>query len=125
MTENDKKILEADNEGLLNYEYLVNHTGDIGSDIDIIIENLRRVDLDGQYLASATRYLNAIDASGFAEAIRRLAALTIDRDREHRFIGDLISKLYGDDYQERAAELSAGDNNFRRMYKRLYPSSII
>ena len=93
--------------------------------MDFIIENLRRTDLSGQYLASASRYLNAIDPERFGDAIRRMVALTIDRDREHRFIGDLIVSLYGDDYQERAAELSAADNNFRRMYKRLYPNSPI
>lgn len=125
MTENDKKILDADNEGLANYEYLANHIDTIGSDIDIIIENLRRVDLSGQYLASAARYLNALDAKAFAEPVKRMTALTIDRDREHRYIGDLIQSLYGEDYRERAAELSAADNNFRRMYKRLFPTSAI
>lgn len=125
MTENDKKLLAADNEGLANYEYLANHIDDIDADMDFIIENLRRTDLSGQYLASASRYLNAIDPERFGDAIRRMVALTIDRDREHRFIGDLIVSLYGDDYQERASELSAADNNFRRMYKRLYPNSPI
>ena len=54
-----------------------------------------------------------------------MVALIIDRDREHRYIGDLIQSLYGPDYQQHAAELSATDNNFRRMYKRLYPTSAI
>lgn len=125
MTENDKKHLEADNEGLANYEYLANHTADIGDDINLIISNLQRVDLGGQYLASAARYLNAIDAKGFAEPVRRMVALAIDRDREHRYIPDLIQSLYGEDYRDRAEQLSAEDNNFRRMYKRLYPESVI
>ncbi len=125
MTEKDKKALEADTEGLVNYEYLANHIDDIDPDIDFIIENLRSVDHTGQFMASAARYLNAIDAARFAEPVRRLVSLTIDRDREHRFIGDLIVSIYGADYAERATELSAADNNFRRMYKRLYPTSII
>jgi hypothetical protein len=36
-----------------------------------------------------------------------------------------MQSLYGEDYAERAAELSAVDNNFRRMYKRLYPEGVI
>ncbi len=33
--------------------------------------------------------------------------------------------MYGPDYADRADELSAADNNFRRIYKRLYPNSVI
>jgi hypothetical protein len=76
-------------------------------------------------MASAARYLNAIDAERYAEPVRTLVAATIDRDREHRYIGDLMQSLYGEDYAEHAAELSATDNNFRRMYKRLYPEGLI
>ena len=59
MTDNDKKILEADTEGLVNYEYLANNIGQSDDDLDFIIENLRRIDIAGQYLASAARYLHA------------------------------------------------------------------
>jgi len=125
MNDNDKNTLTADNEGLANYEYLVNHLGQCDEDMDFIIENLRRIDINGQYLASAARYLNAIDPVAYADAVRRMVALAIDRDREHRYIADLLLSIYGDDYMSRAAELSAADNNFRRMYKRLYPTSAI
>lgn len=124
MTENDKKILAEDNEGLLTYEYLANHIGQCDSDLDAIIENLRRVDLTGQYMASAARYLHAIDPQCYAEAVRMLTALTIDRDREHRYLPSLMVSLYGDDFHAHATQLSQSDNNFRRMYKRLYPTSV-
>jgi len=48
---------------------------------------------------------------------------SIEKDREHRYLPALIESLYGADYAERAAELSATDNNFRRIYKRLQPSA--
>lgn len=76
-------------------------------------------------MASAARYLNAIDSEGYSPAIRRLVAATIDKDREHRYLPDLLQGLYGTDYKEHATELCASDDNFRRIYKRLFPSSTI
>ena len=83
------------------------------------------VDLTGQFLASAARYLHAIDAEGYENVVNRLVAATIDKDREHRYLPDVLNSIYGPDYHSRAAELSASDNNFRRIYKRLYPNSVI
>ena len=83
------------------------------------------VDTTGQCLASAARYLHAIDAESYSRAINRLVAATIDKDREHRYLPDVLNSIYGPDYLSRAAELSAADNNFRRIYKRLYPNSVI
>ncbi|MDE6333480.1 MAG: hypothetical protein K2L77_02415, partial [Muribaculaceae bacterium] len=65
---------------------------------------------------------NAVDSEATAAAIEALVAATIELDREHRYLGSLLSSLYGEDYKDRAAELSAVDNNFRRMYKRLFPN---
>lgn len=126
MTEEDKKKLKQDADGLLTYEYLANHIGECGpEEIDELIENMARVDLSGQFLASAARYLHAIDAEGYAPAIRSLVSQAIDKDREHRYLPDILNSIYGADYAQHAAELSASDNNFRRIYKRLYPNSII
>jgi hypothetical protein len=86
---------------------------------------MNRVDHTGQFVISAARYLYAIDPKLFANAINRLIELGIDKDREHRYIGALMEQFYGADYADRAAELSASDNNFRRIYKRLYPQSPI
>ena len=126
MTETDLKILRGDNDGLLTYEYLANHIGECGpEEINALIENMVRIDLSGQFMASAARYLHAIDPAGYAPAIRELVAGAIDKDREHRYLPDLLLGLYGENYQERAMELCAADDNFRRIYKRLFPTSAL
>lgn len=126
MTENDLKTLRGDSDGLLTYEYLANHIGECGPDeINALIDNMMHVDLSGQFMASAARYLNAIDPEGYAPAIRELVAGAIDKDREHRYLPDLLLGLYGPNYQERAVELCAADDNFRRIYKRLFPTSVL
>ncbi len=126
MTEQDQKELRRDPDGLLTYEYLANHIGECGpGEIDALIDNMERVDLSGQFLASAARYLNAIDPAGYCPAIRRLVAGAIDKDREHKYLPDLMHGLYGAACLDRVAELSAADDNFRRFYKRLYPVNII
>lgn len=35
----------------------------------------------------------------------------------------MMEQFYGADYAARADELSAADDNFRRIYKRLFPAS--
>lgn len=126
MTDDDKKKLKQDKDGLLTYEYLANHIGECGpEEIDTLIDNMARVDLSGQFMASAARYLNAIDPEGYAPAVKNLVSLAIDKDREHKYLPDLLQGLYGEDYEEHAAELCASDDNFRRIYKRLFPTTII
>ena len=121
MTEEDIKKLRLDPDGLLTYEYLANHIGECGpAEIDCLIDNMSRVDLSGQFMASAARYLNAIDPAGYEPAIRNLVAGAIDKDREHRYLPDLLQ-----DYEVRAKELIAADDNFRRIYKRLFPTTVI
>lgn len=122
MTDDDLKTLRQDPDGLLTYEYLANHIEDCDNDLDALIENLVRVDLNGQFLASTARYLNAIDASSYAGPIRKLVAATIDKDREHRYLPDILTAIYGADYADHAAELSKTDDNFRRIHKRLFPN---
>lgn len=122
MTEDDIKTLRQDADGLASYEYLANNIDSISTDdLGLLVENMTNVDKNGQFLASAARYLQAIDPERFAEPIRSLTAATIDKDREHRYLPDLMISLYGDDYQAKAPQLILSDNNFRRIYKRLYP----
>lgn len=127
MTEADKKMLAADTDGLKSYEYIANHieNGIDDVDIDYVIDNMARADLYGQFLASAARYLHAIDAETYAQPIQKLVAATIDRDREHRYLPEVLRSIYGPDYEQRASELIDSDNNFRRIYKRLYPNKPI
>jgi len=122
MTPEDIKLLKQDPDGLITYEYLANHIDDCDNDLDAIVDNLVLVDLSGQFLASSARYLHAIDPDRYATAVRRLVAATIDKDREHRYLPGILTALYGDTYAERAATLSATDDNFRRIYKRLFPN---
>ena len=125
MTEDEKKALQADADGLKSYEFIANHIEDGVEDIDKAIDNMVRVDTTGQFLASAARYLNAINPEKFADQLDRLVAATIERDREHRYLADVLQGIYGEDYEARAEELIANDNNFRRIYKRLFPSKAI
>lgn len=125
MTDEEKKTLSSDEDGLLTYEYIANHIGTDELDIDWLVKNMERVDSYGQFTASAARYLNAIDSTRFAAQISSLIASTIDKDRERRYLPALMTSIYGDDCEQRAAELSISDNNFRRLYKRLHPTSAI
>lgn len=125
MSDDEKKRLASDPDGLLSYEYIANHIGTPDLDIDWLADNIIRVDANGQFTGSAARYLNAIDPAHFAPQITRLIAATIDKDREHRYLQALMQGIWGDDCASRAAELSASNDNFRRIYKRLYPTSAI
>ena len=122
MDEDLKKKLRRDPNGLLTYEYIANNSDNIDGIMPELVQNMIMVDSKGQYVASTARYLHAIDAKKYASAIDTLVKAAIDKDREHVYLPDLIVALWGNDYQERAAELSASDDNFRRIYKRLYPA---
>ena len=103
MTEDVIKILRQDTDGLISYEYLANNIDSISAeDLKLLIENMTGVDMNGQFLASAARYLQAIDPVRFEEPIRSLTAATIDKDREHRYLPDLMISLYGEDYRQKA-----------------------
>ena len=122
MNEELKKLLSDDSDGLMTYEYIANHIDEIDPVIDVLIDQMIAVDKNGQFLVSAARYLSAIDAAKYADGISRLIAAAIDKDREHKYIGDLLTLWPG--YQPQIESLNASDNNFRRIYKRLYPTSM-
>ncbi len=121
-----KKRLEKDENGLLTYEYIANNINnpDFAQDIDDLVDNIINVDRTGQFVVSTARYLNAIDKEGFAQQIDRLIKAEITVDRERAYLGVLAASIWGDDYKERAESLVASDDNFRRIYKRLYPIGI-
>lgn len=124
MNEEDTKRLTKDTDGLLTYEYIANHIGEDDLDIEFLTDNMINADQNGQFTVSAARYLAAIDATAFAPQISRLVAAAIDKDRERRYIGDLLPSLWGEDYLSRADELSRADDNFRRIYKRIHATGI-
>ena len=77
-----------------------------------------------QFVVSTARYLNAIDHDKYASSIDLLVKAAIAKDRDHVYLSYLAASLWGDDFKEHAAELSASDDNFRRIFKRLYPVGI-
>lgn len=121
MDEQLKKHLSKDPDGLLTYEYIANHIADCGDIMPELVSNMIAVDTTGQFSVSAARYLHAIDSSAYADEINRLVASAIEKDREHRYIADLLPALWGPDYMEHAEELSLASNNFRRLFKRIHP----
>lgn len=117
--ENLKKLAN-DSDGLATYEYIVNNVYDCMGDMDFLTENLKRTDASGQFLASTARYLAAIDREAFADYIPQLIESAIYKDRERKYIGSLLEAIWGADYQDRVEELNNSDDNFRRIYKRIY-----
>ncbi len=124
MDENLKKQLSKDPDGLLTYEYIANNISVVDDIMLELADNIINVDLTGQFVVSAARYLNAIDEEKYAESIDRLVKAAIEKDRERKYLGDLAVSIWGADYKEHADELAAKDDNFRRIYKRLFPVGI-
>jgi len=119
MNEQLKNLL-ADSDGMGLYEYIVNNVESCADELPDIIARLIEIDASGQFLASAARFLAAIDRERFYENISALVEATIDKDRERKYIGALLEAVWGKDYRERSEELRESDDNFRRIYKRLF-----
>lgn len=125
MTSKDTNSLQTASDGLSVYEFLANNIDSIDeADLDRVVDRLMQADITGQFCVSAARYLAAIDSSRYANPIDRLVKGAIDRDRERHYIGDLLESLWGKDYMACAARLIASDDNFRRIYKRVYPDRL-
>ena len=124
MDEDILKKLKKDEDGLLTYEYIANNMGKCDSIMPELIDNIIKVDRNGQFIVSTARYLNAIDKKKYASGIDTLVKAAIERDREHKYIPELLSSLWGADYNMYVDELNAKDDNFRRIYKRVYQKGI-
>ena len=122
MNQEIAKRLSKDPDGLLTYEYIANNIGSCDNEMADLVDNMINVDKSGQFIVSAARYLHAINSEGYRAHIDRLISAAIDRDRERRYIGDLLQSIWGEDYEERVSILNATDDNFRRIYKRMYPT---
>lgn len=117
------KELINDKDGLQTYDYIVNHVADCLSDMDFLTDNLLKVDSTGKYLSSSARFLAGVDKEKFGPWISRLIEGAISKDRERRYIGGLLEAIWGSDYMEKADVLSKEDDNFRRIFKRIYPAT--
>lgn len=117
----DLKSLAKDVDGMATYDYLANHVADCLEDMDFITENLLRTDSTGQYLASSARFLSSVNREVFSPWIGRLIEGAIEKDRERRYIGSLLEAVWGENYLENVERLKKEDDNFRRIYKRIYP----
>ena len=124
MDEALKEKLKTDPTGLKTYEYIANNINAIDDIMPELVDNIIEVDMKGQFVVSAARYLFAIDKDKYAAEIDKLVKAAITKDREHVYLADLAATIWGDDYKERAAQLCETDDNFRRIYKRLYPVGI-
>ncbi|MBO4955367.1 MAG: hypothetical protein J6C77_03075 [Muribaculaceae bacterium] len=116
--------LLSDPDGLLTYEYIANNIGTVEPELPALIANIVRVDSNGQFCVSAARYLHAIDAERFSGAVDTLIEAAIDRDRDRAYIALLLPDIWGADYESRAEELQQSSRNFRRIYRRIYPTGI-
>lgn len=106
------------------YEEIVNCIEACKGNLEQLIEELCNVDSSGQFLCSAARFLAAVDRENYAEYLPKLVECAIDKDRERRYIGQLLKAIWGVDYESKAMELCSSDNLFRRIYKRVFPAGI-
>ena len=98
MAEDILKKLRKAEDGLSTYEYIANNIGNCDELMPALVENMINVDRNGQFVVSTARYLHAIDAEKYADSIDLLVKAAIDKDREHKYIPDLLSSLWGADY---------------------------
>lgn len=117
-SEETKPVPEA--AGMAIYEEIVDNADNGTLQMGDVIMRLKEVDTTGQFLASTARYLAALDRERFEQWLAPLVEGAIEKDRDRRYIGSLLEALWGADYAEHAEELKQSDDNFRRIYKRLY-----
>lgn len=117
------ELLKLDRTGLETYDYIVNNLDGCEENMPFLTENLLRADSNGQFLTSTAIFLNSVDKEQFKIWIDKMVKGAIDKDRERRYIGLLLEALWGPDYSEKSDTLNAADDNFRRIYKRIFPKS--
>lgn len=102
------------------YEQMVNAESTSPETLPSLVEQLKECDDSGQYLCSGARYLHALNAAAYGPLVSYMVEAAIERDREHRYISQLLPAIWGDDFMENADKLRLADNNFRRIFKRIY-----
>jgi len=117
-TDSSKSVLNE--QGMEIYDYIVNNVGSIGPELPDLIMKLNECDLTGQFLASSARYLYSVGPEEFRDHVSRLVECAIAKDRERKYIGSLLEAIWGKDYLSKVDELRETDDNFRRIYRRIY-----
>lgn len=117
-SEDTKNVPES--AGMAIYEEIVDNADSGSLQMGDVIMRLKEADTTGQFLASTARYLAALDRERFEQWLAPLVEGAIEKDRDRSYIGSLLEALWGADYAEHAEELKQSDDNFRRIYKRLY-----
>ncbi len=118
----DEINARSEDEGMSVYEYIVDNVDSDNLVMGDMILKLKRCDMSGQFLASTARFLAAVDRTRFEHWIAPLVEATIEKDRDRRYIGSLLEALWGADYMKNSAVLCEKDDNFRRIFKRIYSS---
>ncbi len=122
--ENREALDEAlEQEGFEAYQTIIDNCETCGDRMSEFVAHLRSIDTSGQFLASAARYLAALDRERFEPWLTPLIEGAIEKDRERKYIGSLLQAIWGSDYMDHAEELKESDNNFRRIFKRIYPEA--
>lgn len=121
----EENIENLELEGMKIYEAIVDNINSEEAPMGDLIMKLSNVDTSGQFLCSTARYMAAVDREKFDRWITMLVERAIEKDRDRRYIGSLLEALWGSDYKEHAEELSKTNDNFRRIYKRIYPNTSI
>ena len=120
----DEKIKNAEEAGMEVYEYIVDNAEMPDFNLDESVDKLKDVDTSGQFLCSTARYLAAVDRSRYDKWIVPLVEAAINKDKNRSYIGSLLEALWGKDYKDRASDLCKRDDNFRIIYKRIFPAGV-
>lgn len=94
------------------------------STLDCLVSIIINDDHRGQTSVSTAKYLFATDPEKYKAMIDTLIKHAIEVDRERKYIGGLLPAIWGEDYATKVQELNATDNNFRRIYKRVYEAGM-
>lgn len=118
------KDLENELSGMAIYEYIVNNVDACEAELPQLTSLMKRADLNGQFLSSTARFLCAVDRDRFEPYLAPLIEGAIEKDRERHYIGSLLEAIWGENYMEEAPRLNREDDNFRRIYKRIFDTGM-
>ena len=87
--------------------------------MDELVDNMILVDSTGQFVVSAAPLSLCRDGKHYSDVISASQPPAIEKTANAAICLTLITSIWGADYQSRAEELNATDDNFRRICKRI------